>query len=244
MCHGASGACVACDEDDVQAQPGTNEDDCSNPTSAVCDSVTHTCRACAEHSECFSGVCDAGVCVEQANVIYLTPVAGGGTDGGINDCLTPSTGCVTLHHAIGRLTATRKYILFKASATPYPARNNTDRADFNGVTAHVIGYGAEVNRNGAGLIIEIRGGANVTIEGLTIANAGGTSGTGILVVDSRLELRKATVRDNGNFGLEAISNSSLHISQSRFTNNEGLSTRFSGRGEREDRSVGAAALAS
>src|SRR5690606_31241313 len=126
--------------------------------------------ACEEHSECFSGVCDAGTCVAQANVIYLVPEAEGGTDGGMNNCLTPSTGCLTLQHAIGRLTTDRKYILFKPSATPYPARGNNDRADFNNVTAHVIGYGAEVNRGAAGEIIEIRGSSDVTIEGLRIAS--------------------------------------------------------------------------
>ncbi len=209
VCHEASGACVTCDEDDVQAEPLSADDECPGANNAVCDSGTHTCRPCRAHGECFSGVCDAGVCVARANVIYLVPAADGGTDGGNNQCLAPATGCLTLHHAIGRLTASRKYILFKPSATFYPARNNSDRADFNAVTAHVIGYGAEVRRSGDGTILEIRGSSDVTIEGLRVANATNTgSGTGIEVNSSRLTLRAALIQDNAYRGLSVTGSSS------------------------------------
>lgn len=222
-CHVPSGACVECDENDTQATPGSAEDECTAPAMAVCDGDTHTCRACEDHSECFSGVCDAGTCVTQANVIYLTPMAEGGTDGAGNNCLSVSTGCLTLNYAIGKLTVTRKYILFKPSATPYPARNNTDRADFNGATAHVVGYGAEVRRNGDGEVIELRGEANVKLEGLKVANATNNgSGAGIRVTDSRLELFEALIQDNAYRGITvsgAMSN--LRVTRSTISGNTG-----------------------
>lgn len=223
VCHMASGACVQCDETDVQATPMQAEDECPAADMAVCDGDTHTCRACEDHSECFSGVCDAGTCVAQANVIYLTPMAEGGTDGGMNDCLTPSTGCLTLHHAIGRLTATRKYILFKPSATPYPARNNSDRADFNNVTAHVIGYDAEVRRAGDGKVIDVRDNSNVKIEGLKVANATNTTtGLGIDVVESQLELFRAKVQDNAATGISVTgTGASLRVTRSIISGNDG-----------------------
>ncbi|MBZ0230903.1 MAG: right-handed parallel beta-helix repeat-containing protein [Deltaproteobacteria bacterium] len=230
VCHMASGACVQCDETDVQATPMQAEDECPAPNLAVCDGGTHTCRACEDHTECFSGVCDAGTCVAQANVIYLTPMAEGGTDGGMNDCLTPSTGCLTLHHAIGRLTATRKYIHFKPSATPYPARNNMDRADFDGVTAHVIGYGAEVRRGAAdGEVIEIRGGSNVTIEGLKIANAINTgSGSGIRMSGSTLNLFEVIVDNNDYRGVDATGGGTLSVRRSVISNNSRGGILFNG----------------
>jgi len=223
VCHMGSGACVQCDENDVQATPADLEDECPGANLAVCDAGTHTCRACREHTECFSGVCDAGVCVTQANVIYLVPAADGGTDGGGNNCLTPSAGCLTLNYAIGKLTATRKYILFKPSATFYPARNNTDRADFNAVTAHVIGYGAEVRRAGDGKIIDVRNGSNVKIEGLKVANATNTStGLGIEVVDSQLELFRAMVQDNAATGISVSgATSALRVARSIVSGNDG-----------------------
>jgi hypothetical protein len=224
VCLTSTGACVQCDETNVQATPGQAEDECPAPQMAVCDGDTHTCRACEEHSECFSGVCDAGTCVAQANVIYLSPAADGGTDGGSNDCLSASTGCLTLHYAISKVTATRKYIVFKPSATPYPVRNNTDRADFNGVVAHVIGYGAEVRRMGAdGMVIEVRGGSNVTIEGLKVANATNSgSGFGILVASSELTLFEARIQDNASTGISVSgSGASLRSTRSIISGNDG-----------------------
>ncbi len=217
-CHMPSGACVTCDESDVQAPITTDEDECPGANNAVCDSVTHTCRGCEDHAECFSGVCDAGRCAPPAEVIYMSA---NGVDGG-NNCDNPAAGmgCLTLNFAIGKITVTRKYILMAPSATPYAARNNTDRADFNGDTAHVIGYGATVNRSGAGLILDVHAGSDVTIEGLTVSAGGGSGGTGILVNDSRLELFRATVRDNGGMGIDASSNSRLRILRSTLTNND------------------------
>lgn len=223
VCHTSSGACVECDENNTQATPGQPEDECPAANNAVCDGDTHTCRPCEDHSECFAGVCDAGMCVPQANIIFLTPAAEGGTDAGGNDCLSQSTGCLTLHYAIGKLTATRKYILFKPSATSYPVRSNTDRADFNGVTAHVIGYGAAVRRNGAdGEVIEVRGAAaNVTIEGLDISSANGLgSGSGIKHADGALSLYRVKLINNAYRGVHA-SSGTLRVRRSLISSNEG-----------------------
>ncbi len=222
ICHVPSGACVTCDESNMQALPSSTEDDCPGPTTAVCDATSHTCRACTTHSECFSGVCDAGRCAPPAEVIYMTT---GGSDGGNNcDNPAPTMGCLTLNFAISKLTATRKYIHMAPSATPYAARNNTDRADFNGDTAHVIGYGAEVRRIGAdGEVIEVRGGSNVLIEGLTVANATNPgSGAGIKVDASRLELFKARIQNNAYVGIIAGgTNASLRVTRTTISGNDG-----------------------
>lgn len=229
VCLTSTGACVQCDETNTQATPGQPEDECPAPAMAVCDGDTHTCRACEAHSECFSGVCDAGTCVVQANVIYLVPAADGGTDGGMNECLSASTGCLTLNHAISKLTATRKYILFKPSATPYPVRNNTDRADFNGDTAYVIGYGASLDRNGDGELIEVRGAtANVTIEGLEMSGATGiATGAGIKLSDGTLTLFRAKIINNLYRGIQS-GGGNLRVRRSLISNNEAGGIAFDG----------------
>lgn len=219
VCHTGSGACVTCDENNVQAVPMSTEDDCPSAATAVCDGNTHTCRACTTHSECFSKVCDAGTCAAPANVIYMSA---NGSDGGNNcDNSASGMGCLTLNFAISKLTATRKYIWMEPSATIYAARNNNDRADFNGSTAHIIGYGATVNRNGAGVVLDIRGTSSVKIEGLAVTNAAGTNGYGIQVDDSRLELYRAIVKDNAFVGVAVTGTSTIRFVRSVIANNDG-----------------------
>lgn len=224
VCHTASGACVQCDENNTQATPGQAEDECPAANLAVCDGDTHTCRACEAHSECFSGVCDAGVCVAQANVIYMSA---NGSDGA-NTCNNPAPGmgCLTMHQAVGELTTTRKYIRMEASATPYDTRNNDAHVEFNGAaqSAYVVGNGATLRRIGAnvdGHILEIKSGANVTIEGLTISNAVGAGGHGVLCVSSStLDLRRVTISGNSSLGISAT-DCALRMARSTIANNVG-----------------------
>ncbi|HUQ05032.1 MAG TPA: hypothetical protein VM261_21160, partial [Kofleriaceae bacterium] len=209
VCLTSTGACVQCDETNTQATPGQPEDECPAPAMAVCDGDTHTCRACEAHSECFSGVCDAGTCVVQSNVIYMSA---NGTDGAGNTCNNPAPGmgCLTLHKAKGEVTATRKYIVMEPSATPYDTRNNDDTVDFNGAgqSVFIVGNGATLRRIGTntdGVVVDVRGGAIVTIEGLTIRQATG-DGVGDAIsctTGSTLDLRRVTLTANANLGVNA-----------------------------------------
>lgn len=219
-CHVGSGDCVTCDEDDRQAEPGSAEEECPGTNNAVCDADTHTCRACEAHEECFSGVCDAGVCASESAVVYLDL---SGTDGGA--CGTRAAPCLTLNGAVDRVQADNvlhKYIVMTPSGTPYQARGNMDRADFDDVDVYVVGTGATVNRNGAGEVIDVHGGSDVTIEGLEVSNATGTTtGTGIIVNASTLTLLNAKIRNNAYRGVNAVATSNLRISRSVISNNDG-----------------------
>jgi hypothetical protein len=167
VCHAGSGACVACDEDDLQADPSGNEDECPVAAVAVCDGDTHTCRECAAHAECFSGVCDGGRCAPVAEVVYLDP---SGADIGL---CTRAMPCLTLNKAIDEVQANPAldYIFMAADATQYNARAGTGTADFDNVSVYLVGYGATVVRTGQGSVIDIRNGADVRIDGLTVTNA-------------------------------------------------------------------------
>lgn len=219
VCHAGSGACVACDEDDVQADPGGNDDECPVAAVAVCDGDTHTCRVCEAHTECFSGICDDGRCAPVAEVVYLDP---SGVD--IASC-TRAQPCLTLNKAIDEAQANPAldYIFMAADATPYSARAGTGAADFDNVSVHVVGYGATVIRTGQGPVLDIRNGADVRIDGLAVAEADGPSnGVGIQVAgDSRLELFEAIVRNNEYRGVSAFSSPTLVVRRSQILMNRG-----------------------
>src|SRR5690349_13728167 len=96
VCHTASGACVQCDENNAQATPGQQEDECPAANLAVCDGDLHVCRACEAHSECFSKVCDGGRCVPPAEVIYMS--ANGSDNPNNCDNPAPGQGCLTMQY--------------------------------------------------------------------------------------------------------------------------------------------------
>lgn len=216
VCHVASGQCVSCNEDDRQAQPGS-DDDCPSATSAVCDSVTHTCRACQISSECISGICDAGRCVPANEIVFMSS---NGVDG-TNDCSDASSGmgCRTLTYALGKVSSTRKYIRLEPSAIPYLADATMGGAEVRGLDIHVVGYGAALRRMGVGNIIELRDNSSVVIEGLSLEYA--ESGSGIFCSSAALELRNALVRNNGLFGIEGINCAALVLRSTVTANRDG-----------------------
>jgi len=215
VCLVPTGDCVACDESDAQAAPGSAEDECPTPAMAVCDAQTHICRACEDHGECASGVCDAGTCVPAANVVYMKP---DGTDDSACGA-TPATGCLTMQTAINKVDATRRFIVMAPTpSSSYTARTGGGHADFNNKVVHVIGYGATVRRSDEGQVIEVRGGgSNVVIEGLTIDGGRGTNGSGVLN-SSSLELRRVKVSNNEALGVVSTGGA-LRIVRSTITAN-------------------------
>ncbi len=174
----------------------TVEDECRDPAATVCDGATHTCRGCESNDECFDGLCAAGRCIPESEIVFVDTA---GSDGGA--CGTRALPCLTLNTAISRVQTTRSYILMAPSSTPYQARNNADRADFNTVAAHVIGAGAILHRIGDGLVLDVRANSDVTIDGLTIEQATGIAGHGIQCTSSTLTLHNVTVRNNAGDGV-------------------------------------------
>jgi hypothetical protein len=149
-----------------------------------------------------------------------------GSDG-VNNCDNAASGmgCLTMHHAKGQLTVTRKYIKMEPSATAYDTRNNDDRVEFNGnaQSAYIIGTGARLRRIGIadGHVIEVTSGAVITIDGLTISSATGPAGHGLLCsASSTLDLRRVTVSGNAGLGLSS-NDCTVRISRSTISGNVG-----------------------
>jgi hypothetical protein len=189
-----AGGCVEC----RMGTPG----DCTEAGRPVCDSGA--CRACSAGSECASGICNlaGGSCVNEAEAVY---VAKGGSDA--SPC-SRSQPCASLRRGVAQASPTRPWILVAASAQPYEEDATVSIA---GATLTILGQGATLTptRNGTAAL-EISGAANVTIEGLRVANAGGTSGDGVICRNQNadsptLTLRGVIIGNNGGQGVKATS---------------------------------------
>jgi hypothetical protein len=165
---------------DCRPANGTQSGNCASAT-PVCD-VGGSCRKCAVHAECTSGVCnlDVGSCVDSANVLYVNNVTcGAGAKNGsktdpycfIQDGVDHVAGSKNVVSVAGTSTA--------AVPSPYPF------VSVNNKTVIIIGPGgtatnfARVSGDTTDPAISVTGNsANVTIDGLLVAG-GGTGEDGI-----------------------------------------------------------------
>lgn len=229
-CFGDTGMCVACNEVDSQAADvGGVGDDCQAAGMHVCDSATHTCRACEANSECTSGVCDGGSCITEGEIIYVA------TTGSDNPDCSSATPCSLLSLSIDEVNATRRFIVI----APGTYTDTTD-ADFNNKNATIIATGATLKRNGTGPVLNVRGtsiirvlggvvdaagngndgistasGTQLTLEGTTVKGAAshGIGGAG------RLTIHDARIESNGSFGILSTFNGAFELTGSTLIRN-------------------------
>ena len=186
----------------------------------ICDDGT--CRACRP-GDCSSGTCDTatGACVAEGDVAY---VAKSGQDSGT---CTQSAPCLSIGRGLDQLGA-RRWLHVAASGAAYAEAASTPGAGvlISGKTVTIVGTGATLTttRNGdAALLVE--GTSTVIVEGLRIANAGGTSGDGIACRNigpgsPMLTLRSVEVRNNSGRGVNATS-CTVTVEASTIANNPG-----------------------
>jgi hypothetical protein len=177
--------CVECD----------GADDCS-AAEPVCGD-DNACRGCVADGECASDVCDedAGACFDEADVIY---VARGGAAG----MCTRAAPCGSFAQAIGQVRGTRNVI--KAAPGTYAGPLVLD-----GIAVTILADGARVEVAAENQpVVSVSNGADVTIEGMTIAGANGPNEPpGLRCTDapSTIRLRRSTVVDNDDGGGVSIS---------------------------------------
>jgi hypothetical protein len=186
----------------------------------ICDDGT--CRACRS-GDCSSGVCDTatGACVAESDVAYVSK---SGQDSGT---CTQSAPCRSIGRGIDQLGA-RRWLHVAASGEAYAETAMTPGAGvlISGKTVSIVGAGATLTttRNGdAALLVE--GPSTIVVEGLRIANAGGTSGDGIACRNigqssPMLTVRSVEIRNNGGRGVNATS-CALTVEASTIANNPG-----------------------
>lgn len=156
ICEPTQKVCVAC----TDGMPGA----CGGVT-PVCSS--HTCSACTTHGQCDSEAClPDGACGDDTNVAY---VASTGDDGAT--CGTRAAPCRTITTAAMK---GKSYVKVQTDLDEAVVLNN--------VSVTILGDpGVFVRRSTAGAIFDIRGTSTVTIRDLTIREALGTTGHGVLV---------------------------------------------------------------
>jgi hypothetical protein len=174
------------------------------------------CRGCTD-GECPSDVCNTGTgaCVDEADVIYLAP---GGTAG---SC-TQAAPCATFAQGLLQVAGSRNVIK--------PAAGTYGEFTVNGIAVTILGDGATIQTGANDQdLVTVTNGANVTITGLTIRNAGGT-GRGVVCgtgAASTVVLRGATVSGNAGGGVSA-SNCTVTVDSSTVSGNAGGGVSLSG----------------
>jgi parallel beta helix pectate lyase-like protein len=186
----------------------------------ICDGGA--CRAC-RLGDCASGVCDTatGACVAESDVVYVSKT---GQDSGTCTYAAP---CLSIGRGLDQLGA-RRWLHVAASVDVYAETAAMPGAgvQISGKMVTIIGPGATLTttRNGdVALLVE--GASTVVVEGLSIANAGGTSGDGVAcrnvgLASPMLTLRSVEVKNNGGRGVNAAT-CTLTVERSTIANNPG-----------------------
>jgi hypothetical protein len=206
-----SGACVECvDEGPCMAAQKT------------CDAASGTCVACSKHSECGSGICDAGKCVKATDIAYVDNQHTGCASG---DGSQANPLC-EVNPAIATMKA---YVRVAGSATSYAQIAVMSASN---VTVTIVGPGKSASLTArfkpasavAALIQPAGGTTKVVLDGLeligesTPAHAGvscsGAGGTADLTV------RDCYVHASGGVGISSDT-CTLTLAQNFVANNQG-----------------------
>jgi hypothetical protein len=181
----------------------------------ICNTTTHTCRACTADNECAArspndpGICldnRGGACASEAEVIVVSSGAGCGA---VGDRATPL--CLA-QDALGLVKANRAVVAIHGTVAGF---NWVLTSDTPALT--VVGKETAVIAGGAQSGIRIEGPGDVLVRGVTVrscdvvgvvATAGatlrlrdayveGNRGGGILLDGAHFEIRNTTLIDNG-----------------------------------------------
>ncbi len=198
------GACVGC----------RDGDDCAELSAPICDDSERTCRGCESGAECASAVCDVvdGGCVAEEDVLYVT------TDG-TGDMCTRDDPCDSISQAIGVAAGRRNWILVAAG-------DYQESVSVAGESVRIVGDGASLRPGGFDQPgIEVSGGANLRVSGLTIHDADGNGdgpGDGLYCTNSggapTVLLDQVVIEGNDDQGVDA-NNCNLTVARSILRDN-------------------------
>ncbi len=181
------------------------------------------CVQCLTHEQCAPQVCqlDIGECAKPQDVVHVSPT---GSD--VGDCGV-GTPCATFGYALEQITAERRFI--RAQPGTYVEAVTIDGIDVTDVT--IVGPGATLT--GAASpnqpVLTVRGGATVTVDGLTITQGTGTGAHGVRCEGSNttLALREVTVSSNAGAGLDSLG-CAVTVQASQIENNQGTGVNAAG----------------
>ena len=211
----ADGLCVPCDasgtgDADCAArddgapyclEPGACGEcrDSSHCTDAepVCDPEQNVCRRCEEHAECDSQVCDrdAGACIEQEQVVYVT------TDGSGAAC-TRAAPCGSIQAGIDATSESRAFVAV-APGSYSESVTVSDKA------FSMVAEGAELSPDASDVpVMQVSSGSQLEIEGLRLHGATGGAGDGLRCTAGgtpHISLHKVRLDQNSRRGIDTSS---------------------------------------
>lgn len=192
--------------------------DCGDAAPICEDNV---CRRCRADAECASDVCDEeeGVCLDQDAVLYVA------RNGAANSMCTREALCSSFGRALDLVSGTRNVI--KAAPGTY-----TGSIEIDGITVTILADGATVQPAAENLTaVSVSGGADATIEGLTITGARGPAApTGMTCngASSVLRLRRSIVINNTGGGGISISGCEFSLVNNVIALNGAITSAFGG----------------
>jgi hypothetical protein len=205
VCIGALPADAAIDAPDAFAGCMDNNE-CTGATTPICDQGTHACRACRADVECGSPCAEyTGECLPEGQAIYISS-----TGNDANNC-NHAAPCRTFGKAQAQLTQNKRTIVvidgnYVSSGTPI--------LSFSTAGGRVLISGEDSDPDGAFLsamsngttnpqVVNVGGGTDLVIEGVTIRN-GGNDG---LRNFGALQLYRVAITGNNGQGLTSKPNS-------------------------------------
>lgn len=206
-CSGATPACdVSGSKMCVQCIAPNDTAACTGATPA-CGS-NNMCRKCEAHSECASDACLAdGTCAGESMVAYVDPA---GTD---NTTCTKAMPCTSITKA---LATSRPYVKLTGTTDAQVSINNQN------VTV-LADPGAKLTSTTNGIVLEVRGGSQVSVFDLLIQGASGASGYGVSMPTGNtasLTLTHITISGCQAGGI-SMSGGALTMSRSTISGNTG-----------------------
>src|SRR6266542_3004029 len=218
---GAEGGCVQCN----------SKDDCESD-SKTCDSMTNSCVPCKDNAECTSGLCSAGVCAPQKDLIYVK-FSDGCSDAGTGLLSMPFCSLQTGLNA--GVTANKTVVVFPGGRGPYDehVQASTTLVSVNSYKVTAVGVSnPTIKPSTSGAALSVVGflakTTDVTFDGFvfdsgtlndmasdTVDCTGGGAAFGL----TKLKITRSTIKGAPAIGLSSQSSCSTTLDADLFFNN-------------------------
>lgn len=191
-------ASPTCDPIDLECRPCENNDDCTGAIGGE-KCTRGECVECVAHGDCTSEVCDpdSNTCAAASSILYV----GGASATDVPTCGTSVLPCASISYGLGQIN-THTYMAVRPESY-------LENLDINDMTLKIIGPGASVvSLSDDTPVLEVSGGADLLIDGLTLRSAvfnNGGAPDGIRCLDSSttLTVLNSEIHNNDRRGISA-----------------------------------------
>ena len=219
---GPAGGCVEC----------LTKDNCE-ASHQTCNAMNH-CAACVNNADCTSGLCNAGVCADRANLLYVNNAVGAGCSD--NNLGTLAMPFCTVQKGLNVSAMTTKQVIVFAGDYVENVQATTTLNGGNDYVASAVGVGMPVikpSATGGALTVAGTNGKQVTVtfdgftfDGSTLADgsdgidcngAGPTDPYGKTIAT----INRSLVKGASGIGILSVSHCTLNLDADTFVTNKG-----------------------